>query len=43
MIASQIKFFSYLYRVRLDTDKIEIEHSRLSEMSVRAPVIGVKV
>lgn len=40
--ATEIRFFSYLYRVRFDSDKIEINHRRLSEMSVRVPVIGVK-
>jgi hypothetical protein len=40
--ASDIRFFSYLYRVRLNTDKLEIEHKHLSEMSVRIPVAGVK-
>lgn len=36
------RFFSYLYRVRLNVDTVEIEHSRLSNMTVRVPLAGVK-
>ena len=40
--ASDIRFFSYLYRVRFNVDEIEIEHTRLSEQTIRIPVAGVK-
>lgn len=39
--ANDIAFFCYLNRVRLNVDKIEIEHTRLNEISVRVPVAGV--
>ncbi len=41
--AAEVRRISYLYRSRLNADKIRIQHIRPGELSVRIPVAGVKV
>lgn len=39
---SDIRFFSIMYRMRFNVDRVEIEHKHVGEMSSRIPVAGVK-
>lgn len=39
--AADVDFICYLHRARFNSDKIELEHIRVGEISVRVPVAGV--
>jgi len=39
--AAEVDFICYLHRARFNSDKIELEHTRIDEVSVRVPIAGV--
>ncbi|MEE8551594.1 MAG: hypothetical protein V3T08_10115 [Gemmatimonadota bacterium] len=39
--ADDVNFICYLHRARFNSDKIELEHTRIGEISARIPVAGV--